>query len=71
VIKGNAKVELRRVGSDKKIEFLLNGIKPSFIDIPIWHTHNISNIGNEILITVFWINEAFNQEDPDTYFETV
>ena len=28
----------------------------------------IKNIGNTELITLFWINEAYNQEDADTYF---
>ena len=30
---------------------------PSYIDMPVWYTHNIHNIGNEPLITLFWINE--------------
>ncbi len=71
VIKGKALVCLRRIGTSEVIEFVLDGDKPSFIDIPVWYTHNITNIGNEELYTVFWINEFFNPEDPDTYFEEV
>ena len=69
VIKGKAKIELRRIGTDKKKTFLLDGQSPSFVDMPIWHTHNITNIGDEDLYTIFWINEHFNPDDPDTYFE--
>jgi UDP-2-acetamido-2,6-beta-L-arabino-hexul-4-ose reductase len=36
--------------------------------MPIWFTHNIKNIGEEELYTIFWINEAFNPDDADTYF---
>ena len=39
--------------------------------MPIWYTHNITNIGATPLITAFWINEPYNSEDADTYFENV
>lgn len=71
VIKGKAKIELREILSDKKFEFILDGAKPSYIDIPVWHTHNIQNIGDEDLITVFWINEHYNEVTADTYLENV
>ena len=50
---------------------MVDGEEPSFIDIPIFHTHNITNIGNEDMLTLFWSNEIFNPENPDTYFEEV
>lgn len=71
VIKGRAKIELRRIGSDRILTFELDGNEPSFVDMPIWFTHNITNVGEEELYTVFWINESFNTNDPDTYFEKV
>jgi len=71
VIKGKATIELRRIGTDDKMIFELSGEKPSFVDMPVWVTHNITNVGDEELITLFWINEFFNPEDPDTYFENV
>ena len=37
----------------------------------VLHTHNIQNIGNTNLITIFWINEFFNEEDSDTFSEKV
>lgn len=71
VIGGKALIQLRRYNTDRVYSFELDGAKPSFVDMPIWYTHNIQNIGPEALYTVFWINEFFNPEDPDTYFETV
>ncbi len=71
VIKGKAMIQLRRIGTDKVIEFYLDGKEPTYIDMPIWYTHNIMNIGKDILYTVFWINEPYNINDPDTYLEIV
>ena len=69
VIKGSAIIELRCIGTTDKLLFELDGENPSFVDMPIWYTHNITNIGNDELITLFWINEFFNPDDPDTWFE--
>jgi UDP-2-acetamido-2,6-beta-L-arabino-hexul-4-ose reductase len=71
VIKGKALIELRRIGTKQKMIFELDGTEPSFVDMPIWYSHNITNIGTEQLYTIFWINEFFNTDDPDTYFELV
>lgn len=71
VIKGEATIEMRKIGSNKSMLFHLSGDKPSYVDIPIWYTHNITNIGSEELLTAFWINEPYNPVDADTYFEIV
>jgi len=71
VIKGRAKIQLRRIGTEKVYELYLDGENPSYVDMPVWFTHNISNIGNEVLYTQFWINEWYNEENPDTFFEKV
>ena len=39
--------------------------------MPIWITHNITNIGDDELLTLFWINEPYDTNDPDTFFEEV
>lgn len=71
VIKGKALIQLRKIGTKEKLEFELDGTHPAYIDMPIWYTHNITNIGKDELYTVFWINEAFDPNDPDTHFEKV
>jgi UDP-2-acetamido-2,6-beta-L-arabino-hexul-4-ose reductase len=71
VIKGNARIEIRRIGTNNKLTFELDGSSPSFVDMPLWFTHNITNIGKEELYTIFWVNEFFDPADPDTYFEQV
>ncbi|WP_422859631.1 NAD-dependent epimerase/dehydratase family protein [Flagellimonas sp. S174] len=71
VIKGKALIQLRKIGTEKIINYYLDGDEPAYVDMPIWYTHNIKNIGDEELITLFWINEPYNPEDADTYFENV
>ena len=71
VISGKAKIDLRRIGSNEILSFFMDGSNPSFVDMPIWYTHNISNIGDDTLYTIFWINEFYNDSDPDTFFENV
>lgn len=71
VIKGKALIQLRKIGTDEVLDFYLDGEEPSYVDMPIWYTHNIKNIGDETLYTNFWINEFYDPNDADTYFENV
>lgn len=71
VIKGKARIALRRVGTQEVVAFELDGEKPAFVDMPVWYTHNITNIGEDDLYTVFWINELYDEKDPDTFREEV
>ncbi|MET3112946.1 UDP-2-acetamido-2,6-beta-L-arabino-hexul-4-ose reductase [Pedobacter sp. CG_S7] len=71
VIKGKALIQLRKIGTEEVLDFHLNGEEPAYVDMPIWYTHNIKNTGDEELYTIFWINEFFDTNDPDTFFENV
>jgi UDP-2-acetamido-2,6-beta-L-arabino-hexul-4-ose reductase len=68
VLKGNAKISLRKLGSAQIISYIVNEGKNTMIDIPVLHTHNITNIGDSELLCVFWTNEIFDKENSDTYF---
>jgi UDP-2-acetamido-2,6-beta-L-arabino-hexul-4-ose reductase len=71
VIKGKARIQLRRIGTSEVMNFDLDGSQPGYVDMPVWYSHNITNTGTEELYTIFWINEFFDKDDPDTYFEKV
>ena len=71
VIKGEALIELRRIGTNEILKFNLSGNEPAYVDMPVWYTHCITNIGKDELYTIFWINEFYNSEDADTFFENV
>ena len=71
VVRGEALIRLRRIGDDFVHEFRVSGDNPEFISIPVLHTHNIQNIGDEDLLTMFWCNEIFDATDADTIYEQV
>ena len=71
VLKGAAVIRLRKVDDSEVHEFHVSGDSPQFISIPVLYTHQIENVGDGDLLTMFWCNEIFVPEDADTYFEKV
>ncbi|AMV71879.1 capsular polysaccharide biosynthesis protein CapF [Desulfuromonas carbonis] len=71
VVKGQGVVRFRKIGSEEVIEYPVSGEKLEVVDIPTGYTHNISNTGEGDLVTVMWVNEPFDPERPDTFFEPV
>jgi UDP-2-acetamido-2,6-beta-L-arabino-hexul-4-ose reductase len=71
VLQGKAEIKLRRLFHDDVITFRVSGDNPSPVDMPVLHTHNIINVGSSELITMFWTNEIFDPQVPDTYPEPV
>lgn len=71
VIRGKAEICLRRIGTAQVLKYKLSGDQPAYIDMPVWYTHNITNTGNDTLYTLFWVNEFYDPDDTDTYYEEV
>ncbi len=71
VIEGKAIIKIRKIGQEKIHSFLVSGGRPVIIDIPIWYAHNIKNISSKPLVTLFFANEIFDPNCPDTYSEQV
>ena len=71
VLSGDAIIRIRRVLSDEVWEYRVSGDRPAPVDIPTLHTHSIENVGDEDLLTLFWTNEVFDPENPDTYADKV
>ena len=71
VVAGDAEIRLRRLFSDDVKIFRVSGGCPSYIDMPTFYTHSITNVGEGDTITLFWANEIFDSDDPDTYAEAV
>ena len=71
VIKGQARIQLRRIGTDEVMDFYLDGKEPAYVDMPVWYTHKITNDKEAELYTIFWINGFFDHAEPDTFFEKV
>ena len=72
VVSGEGLIQFRKIDDvDNIIEYRVNGEKPQIVDIPPGYTHNITNVGQSEMITLFWANEVFDPQTPDTYFEKV
>jgi len=71
VLKGNAVIRIRKLFSSEIVDFTVSGVNPCYIDIPTLHTHNIKNIGDSELITLFWAHEIFDSDNSDTISELV
>lgn len=72
VVAGEGIIQLRKIGTDEIVEYIVNGKEMTVVDMIPGYTHNIINTSEtENLVTVMWCNECFNPEKPDTYFEEV
>ena len=71
VLKGRAVILFRKMFSSQIHKFEVSGEVPQYIDIPTGHTHNITNVGDKDLVTLFWAHEIFDPDKPDTFKEMV
>jgi UDP-2-acetamido-2,6-beta-L-arabino-hexul-4-ose reductase len=71
VLSGAGRISMRRLFSTDVVNFDVDGDAPVAIDMPTMWTHNITNIGTELLYTMFWSNEIFDPQAPDTIPEDV
>ena len=71
VVQGEAIIRIRPVLGDTVWECRVSGKEPAAIDMPTLHTHNIENIGDTPLLTLFWTNAVFDPAIPDTYADPV
>jgi len=69
VLQGEATICLRRMFTDEVITFPVSGEQPAAIDMPTGWAHNITNVGDGILLTQFWSHELFRPDAPDTFAE--
>jgi len=68
VVSGEGLIRFRKINSGEIIEYRINGDKLEVVDIPVGYTHSIVNVGETDLVTVIWVNECFDPENPDTFY---
>ncbi len=71
VLQGQAIIRIRRVLGGPVWEYRVSGDQPAPVDMPTLHTHNITNIGDTPLLTMFWTHDLFNPNAPDTFADPV
>lgn len=71
VVKGEAEIKLRRLFNEEVVTFHLRGDQPSFVDMPTLWVHNIRNVGDTELLTLFWTDQLLDPDNPDQFPETI
>ncbi len=71
VVYGQAVIRIRKIDGTEINEIKVDGDNPTVVDIPTGHTHNITNVGDGDLVTLFWSSEVFNPDKPDTFYMEV
>lgn len=68
VLKGEAVIKFRHVLGDEVLTYHVSGDNLEVVDIPPGYTHSIENLGDDEMIVLFWANQIFDPEKPDTYY---
>ena len=71
VIQGEGIIRFRHILKGEIIEYPVSDRAIRVVDIPPGYTHSIENVGSGDMITLFWANEIFDPQRPDTYFVQV
>jgi UDP-2-acetamido-2,6-beta-L-arabino-hexul-4-ose reductase len=71
VLKGEAKLALVDINSGEREELLLNENQLKTVRIPPHVSHAIENIGTEMMYLLIYIDEPYNDKDPDTFYEKI
>jgi UDP-2-acetamido-2,6-beta-L-arabino-hexul-4-ose reductase len=71
VLEGEAVIRFRHILGTEVIEIRVRGDEYRVVDIPPGYTHSIQNVGSADLVTLFWADELFDPDRPDTTYEKV
>ena len=71
VVQGRGVIRFRHVLGGDVIEYPVDEDEIKVVDIPPGYTHSIENTGTGEMLTLFWANEIFDPQRPDTFFEKV
>lgn len=71
VLKGKARLMLADNQSEEREEILLSEHQLSTVTISPQVTHAIENVGEEMMYLLVYIDESFNEKDPDTFYKKI
>lgn len=71
VLEGDAVIRFRHVSGGGVIEYPVCGREFKVVDIPPGYTHAIENVGKTDMVVLFWADEVFDRDNPDTFFDAV
>ena len=71
IVHGEARFRFRHILTDATHEIFTSGDQPVVVEtIPGW-SHDICNVGTDVLVAMLWANELFDREKPDTIAKEV
>lgn len=66
VVHGRARFRFRNILTDERHEIETSADEPVVVEtIPGW-SHDITNIGDDVMVSLLWANELFDRARPDT-----
>jgi UDP-2-acetamido-2,6-beta-L-arabino-hexul-4-ose reductase len=66
VVSGQARFRFRDIQNDETFELTTSAEQPVVVEtIPGW-THDITNVGDGVMVSLLWASEVFDQSRPDT-----
>jgi len=66
VVNGQARFLFRHIITDERQTLYTSAETPTVVDtVPGW-SHDITNPGPDEMIVMFWANEVFDPDNPDT-----
>ena len=66
IVHGQALFRFRHILTDEAHEIRVSGSKPVVVEtIPGW-AHDVTNVGDDIMVSLLWANEIFDRSRPDT-----
>lgn len=69
VLKGEAVIKFRHIFEDEVLSYHVSGENIEIVDIPPGYEHSIENSGDGEMLVLFWANQIFDPDKPDTYCE--
>jgi UDP-2-acetamido-2,6-beta-L-arabino-hexul-4-ose reductase len=71
IVSGKAHFRFRHILTNETHEIITSDETPQVVEtIPGW-AHDVTNIGNETMVSMLWANEIFDRDRPDTIAEPV
>jgi UDP-2-acetamido-2,6-beta-L-arabino-hexul-4-ose reductase len=66
IVHGHARFRFRHIVTDERYELETSADEPVIVEtIPGW-SHDVTNIGDEVMVSLLWANELFDRARPDT-----
>ena len=71
VVHGHARFRFRHILDGETYELMTSAERPVVVEtIPGW-THDITNVGNGVMVSLLWASEIFDRSRPDTVLSPV